>query len=416
VSPPESASPKAEEDKPGVAYEDNATSGFSTQSNESNAPALEAASAEPSLEDVTKRVLGKALPTAEPQSSETGEEDLQPPPPSVVDTNDYDPLQIRSAPRVSVEQNITNWREQEETALTAPDWEPEDDMVVEASAKPRTPIQSLEPEALPEPPKVLRREREKKPKKEGPNVVQRVLSKARAKVVPTLQKSALWLAHNLKRRELRKRYDKAVIFAHNRVIDRRLERLFFVPTLKDVKTHTDHGILYDGPIPSRVFDWVLASLPSDLREYAFIDFRAGRGRTVLLASQNNFDRIIGFEFESEFFDDLQMNVAQYPRSFMKCRNIDCYRGDLEGVRIPNQPSILWFSGAWKDEMISGILDYVRQTYQQSPRTLYIVFENVRDEELLPFDPLFEPVEPALSERVKLKLLSPMEFQIYGATS
>jgi hypothetical protein len=218
----------------------------------------------------------------------------------------------------------------------------------------------------------------------------------------------------LRRRELRKRYGEALAFTHNRVLDRRLEQLFFVPTLQSacIAPAPDRAILYDGPVPGTVFNWVMTLLPEDLREYAFVDFRAGHGRAMLLAARHRFDRIIGFEFDEQRFDDLQMNIAHYPRSLMTCRDIDCYRGDLDGITIPDQPSVLYFQAAWREDMIPGVMDYVRETYQQSPRPLYIVLENAEEREALPEDGIFQRLEPALAERVKLKLLSPMEFQVY----
>ncbi len=259
-----------------------------------------------------------------------------------------------------------------------------------------------------------------KEKREGPGVARLALARARAKALPALtqaaSRSALWVAHNLRRRELRKRYGEALTFTHNRVLDRRLEQLFFVPTLRSacVAPVPDRPILYDGPVPGTVFNWAMAFLPKDLREYAFIDFRAGSGRPMLLAARYRFDRIIGFEYDEQSFDDLQMNVAHYPRSLMTCRNIDCYRGDLDGISIPDQPSVLYFQAAWREDMISGVMDYVRETYRQSPRPLYVVLENVDDHVALEGDGIFERLEPALAERVKFRLLSPMEFQVYRA--
>ncbi len=107
-----------------------------------------------------------------------------------------------------------------------------------------------------------------------------------------------------------------------------------------------------------------------------------------------------------------MNIAQYPRSLMKCRNIDCYRGDLDGIRIPDQPSVLWFSGTWREDMIPGVMDYVRETYRQSPRRLYVVFANAEERPVLEGDEMFYRVDPGINQRLKLKLLSPMDFQIY----
>ncbi|MEJ2124445.1 MAG: hypothetical protein P8Y47_06420, partial [Alphaproteobacteria bacterium] len=189
------------------------------------------------------------------------------------------------------------------------------------------------------------------PLQQGQKAAQRVAGFARSKAAPGIVNGVLWLAHNLRRRELRKRYGEALVFTHNKVLDRRLEQLFFVPTLKAAVTNPapERGILYDGPVPTTVFNWALSALPEDLREYAFIDFHAGRGRTMLLASARNFERIVGFEYDEELFDDLQMNIAQYPRSEMVCRNLDCYRGDIDGIRIPDQPSVLYFSSAWREK-------------------------------------------------------------------
>lgn len=249
---------------------------------------------------------------------------------------------------------------------------------------------------------------------QGQKAAVRAVSAVRDKAGPVVTKSALWLAHNLRRRELRKRYGAALVFAHNKVLDRRLEKLFFVPTLKSAVTNPapERGILYDGPVPGTVFNWVMAAVPQDLREYVFIDFRAGRGRTMMLAAKRGFERIIGFEYDAELFDDLQMNIAQYPRSEMACRNIDCYRGDLDGIRIPDQPSVLYFSSAWREDMLSGVMDYVRKTYRDSPRRMYVVLENADESVALPKDDIFQRFEPGISERTKLKLLSPMEFQLY----
>jgi hypothetical protein len=107
-----------------------------------------------------------------------------------------------------------------------------------------------------------------------------------------------------------------------------------------------------------------------------------------------------------------MNVAQYPRSRMTCRNIDCHRGDVDGISLPDQPCVIWFSGAWREQMIGEIMNYVRDTYRQSPRRIYIVLENTGNDTALAGDNIFDAVEPPLAERVKLRLLSPMDFKVY----
>jgi 16S rRNA G966 N2-methylase RsmD len=247
-----------------------------------------------------------------------------------------------------------------------------------------------------------------------PGAFARAFNAARAKAGPALINSAFWLAHNLRRREIRKRYNKALVFAHTRIADRQLEKLFFVSTLKSqsIDPAPERGIHYDGPVPAAAFNWAMALLPEDLRQFAFIDVHAGRGRTALLATRRNFNRIIAYEYEDQLFDDLSMNIAQFPRSLMACRNIDCYRGDIDGIRLPDQPCVIYFSGAWREHMIPGVMNYARDTYRKSPRRIYVILENVDEETEIERDDIFQKLEPALAERLKLRLLSPMDFRIY----
>lgn len=247
-----------------------------------------------------------------------------------------------------------------------------------------------------------------------PGAVSRTVIAFRTKAGPALINTAFWLANNLRRREIRKRYNRALVFSHTRIADRKLEQLFFVPTRKaeQINPAIDRGIHYDGPIPSKVFDWLMKLMPGDLRQFVFVDIRAGRGRTALLAAKRNFSRIIAYEYDPEIFDDLQMNVAQFPRSHMVCRNVDCYRGDVDGIRLPDQPCVIYFSGAWREQMLAGAMNYIRETYRQSPRRIYVILENTDDAAVLPRDNIFDQIEPHLAERLKLRLLSPMDFKVY----
>ncbi|WP_125461595.1 MULTISPECIES: hypothetical protein [Rhodomicrobium] len=332
------------------------------------------------------------------------------------------------APRRPLPDN--GWRNQPPPPEPSPFWEeqrwplrspPPPPMAPAAEAREpvrnrQTPAEpQMEQPAQPRPAKARRPQA--KPVPAGPGILARTMTAARQKAAPALIDGAFWLARNLRRREIRKRYNRALVFGHTRIADRKLEKLFFVPTLKSqaIGPAPDRGVHYDGPVPAAVFDWVMAAMPADLRQFAFIDMRAGRGRATLLAAKRNFNRIVAYEYDPELFDDLTMNVAQYPRSLMACRNIDCRRADIDGIRLPDQPCVIYFSGSWREQMIPGVMDYVRQTYRQSPRRLYVVLENVCDETGLAGDNIFERLEPALGDRLKLRLLSPMDFRLYRSS-
>jgi hypothetical protein len=237
---------------------------------------------------------------------------------------------------------------------------------------------------------------------------------ARTKAGPAMIQAGFWLAQNLRRKEIRRRYGKALALTHGRLLDRRLEQHFFIPSLKAERFAPDpeRGILYEGPVPATAFNWVMSALPQDLREYAFVDFRAGLGRAMLLASQRRFERIIGYEYTPAAYDDLQMNIAQFPRSKMLCRDVQCHRGDRTGVSIPDQPCVLYVANAWREDFLGNIMTYLGDSYRHKPRRLFLILENVDDKVALPKDDIFYRLDIPLAEKLKLGLLSPMDFQLY----
>jgi hypothetical protein len=236
----------------------------------------------------------------------------------------------------------------------------------------------------------------------------------RTKAGPATIQAGRRLAHNLRRKEIRRHYGKALALAHSRLLDRRLEQNFFIPSLKAERFAPDaeRGILYEGPVPATSFNWVMSALPQDLREYAFVDFRAGLGRAMLLASQRRFERIIGYEYTAAAYDDLQMNIAQFPRSRMLCRDVQCHRGDRTGVSIPDQPCVLYIANAWREDFLDNIMTYLGESYRHKPRRLFLILENVDDKVTLPKGDIFYRIDMPLAENLKLRLLSPMDFQVY----
>ncbi|HKJ62360.1 MAG TPA: hypothetical protein VKA94_10260 [Hyphomicrobiales bacterium] len=262
--------------------------------------------------------------------------------------------------------------------------------------------------------KAKRRETRREKARQGVGAVKSSARTFRDKVGPMLMNGGLWLAHNLRRREIRRRFSRLLVFGHTHLTDRKTERLFFVPSrmAERFDPAPDRGIHYDGPVPVKAFEWVMSFMPDDLREYAFIDVRAGLGRASLLAARYNFKRIVAYEYEPQLFDDLQMNIAQYPRSQMVCRNIDAYRGDINGIVMPDQPCIVYFADAWREPMINELVNYISDTYRQSPRRIYIILENTAANTALEQNNIFDPLEAPMAERLKLRLLSPVDFKVY----
>lgn len=213
---------------------------------------------------------------------------------------------------------------------------------------------------------------------------------------------------------LRRTYLRMLAPAHKLVHDRHVEKLLFRPSVAAVSPAPGKGgeEIYQGPIPGRVLDWIIEDLDVTLRESAFVDFRAGNGRTLLYAAMHDFERVIGYEYNPATHEDAQLNVGQFPRTLMKCRDVECRRGDQADIAIPRQPLVLFFPNAGRERFMSLILDHVSASYRTAPRRMYLVMENPGEMPALGHDDIFYEVKLPLATGLKLKLFSPVNIGVY----
>ncbi len=250
-------------------------------------------------------------------------------------------------------------------------------------------------------------------------IVGRAALAAKARAAAAMRQGASVIARNANRSQLEQNYAKATAALHTHVFDRKLEQLFFRPTIVAAERQAataagDENSVYryDGPVPRLVFNWAMSALPRDLKSYAFVDLRAQRGRAMMLAARRNFERIIGYEYDERLHDDLQMNVAQFPRSLMSCREIECMRGDLQGVIVPDQPVVLYFANAFRERFMSLLMSHITTSYRLHPRRMYIILENPPAAADLGPDEIFYRINLPMRERALLKMLSPVKLDVY----
>lgn len=218
---------------------------------------------------------------------------------------------------------------------------------------------------------------------------------------------------------LKDEYQTLLHRLHERVFDAPREQLFFVPTkepaplsgLTIASPNRAFGHDYR-PIPCKVFDWALDQIPEDLSEFTFVDYGAGKGRAMLLAAEHPFAAVAGVEFAAELHDNAQMNIAQYPRSNMRCRNVECVLEDAVQVGPPDGASVHFFFNPFAREVFAEVLNNLVMAYRMKPRRLYLILVDPVAADLVDASGVFARVEPSQIDEFKLKLLSPHTVTIY----
>jgi len=227
------------------------------------------------------------------------------------------------------------------------------------------------------------------------------------------------MARRMRMRDWNRRRLALLSHIHRRVFDKRTEQLLFCKTpplevyhVEETEEGLQKSFFYAGPIPKKLLDWALSALPQDRKRYAFVDYRAGNGRTLLLAARHNFEYAAGYAFDAESTETLEMNLAQYPRSYLACRDVRALRGDRDGVVIPSQPAVLFFPDGLSEGHLDIILNYVTASLRLDPRPVYLIFENAGRECGREQMSLFEKVPLPLLNQAKAFLFAPVSIAVY----
>ncbi len=66
------------------------------------------------------------------------------------------------------------------------------------------------------------------------------------------------------------------------------------------------------PTDAALFQEMMSSLPIAFSEFTFVDLGSGKGRTLLMASEYPFRRIVGVEILPELHRAAEKNIAKLP--------------------------------------------------------------------------------------------------------
>jgi predicted RNA methylase len=78
----------------------------------------------------------------------------------------------------------------------------------------------------------------------------------------------------------------------------------------------------------------LNSLQLQWEDFAFIDLGSGKGRTLLLAAEYPFERVIGVEYCPQLNEVARSNIPKLRLEIRRCRSIEVVTIERNRLRIP----------------------------------------------------------------------------------
>jgi len=129
------------------------------------------------------------------------------------------------------------------------------------------------------------------------------------------------------------------------------------------------------PTDPALFQGMMASLPIAFEQFTFVDLGSGKGRTLLMASEYPFRKIIGVELLAELHGAAQENIRAYRSPTQRCTQIEALCADASEFAFPDTPLVLYLFNPLPEPALRRTVQNLEQSLQQSPRPIWIVYHN-----------------------------------------
>ncbi|HET6177202.1 MAG TPA: class I SAM-dependent methyltransferase [Candidatus Sulfotelmatobacter sp.] len=122
--------------------------------------------------------------------------------------------------------------------------------------------------------------------------------------------------------------------------------------------------------------------PLDYRDFTFIDLGSGKGRTLLMASDYPFRRIVGVELLPALHEIAVENLSKYKSESQKCFAVESICADATDFPFPDGPLVLYLFNPFPESGMRRMVANLEQTLRAHPRAVYVLYHNALLEHVL----------------------------------
>ena len=113
----------------------------------------------------------------------------------------------------------------------------------------------------------------------------------------------------------------------------------------------------------------------NFRDFTFVDLGSGKGRTLLMASDYPFRRIVGVELLPSLHQIAQQNLRQYRSDSQKCFALESICADATGFPFPDDPLVIFLFNPFPESGMRKVLGNLEQSLQNHSRPVYVLYHN-----------------------------------------
>lgn len=119
--------------------------------------------------------------------------------------------------------------------------------------------------------------------------------------------------------------------------------------------------------PPRAWKLMMRHIAIDPARFTYLDLGCGKGRTLLLAAQGGFRRILGLDISSQLLQIAEHNLRSASvEGELICRDVTEYE-------FPPEPLVVFMYNPFYAEVMEKVAVNLRRSLNQTPRECYIMY-------------------------------------------
>jgi SAM-dependent methyltransferase len=129
------------------------------------------------------------------------------------------------------------------------------------------------------------------------------------------------------------------------------------------------------PTEPTLFQEMMANLPIAFDQFTFVDLGSGKGRTLLMASEYPFRKIVGVELIAELHRAAEENIRAYHSATQSCSKIEAICADACEFVFPETPLVLYLFNPLPGSGLRRVMVNVEKSLTANPRPVYVLYHN-----------------------------------------
>jgi SAM-dependent methyltransferase len=113
----------------------------------------------------------------------------------------------------------------------------------------------------------------------------------------------------------------------------------------------------------------------DFRDFTFIDLGSGKGRTLLMASDYPFRRIVGVELLPALHRIALENLSQYKNDAQKCFALEAVCADANDFPFPDEPLVVYMFNPLPESGMRRVCVNLELSLRTRHRAVYVLYHN-----------------------------------------